>query len=183
MQDRTKPRWLDTEEQQSWYALAYALIRLPAALDAQMQRDAGLSHFEYLVLSGLSMMPDRTRRMSELAVYTASTLSRLSNVVTRLEQRGWVSRTPDPSDGRYTLATLTEDGWAKVAAGAPAHVNEIRRLVFDPLTKAQQQQIGRIAHRILKAIDPDTPRIEDCFPKAAPPLSGEPEPAPHIILA
>jgi DNA-binding MarR family transcriptional regulator len=175
MEDRTEPRWLDAEEQQNWYALAYALIRLPAALDAQMQRDAGLSHFEYLVLSGLSMMPNRTQRLSELAVHTASTLSRLSNVVTRLERRGWVSRTPDLSDGRYTLATLTEDGWAKVAASAPGHVNEVRRLVLDPLTKAQQQQMGRIAQRILKAIDPDTPRIEDCLPEAAPPLSGDRE--------
>jgi DNA-binding MarR family transcriptional regulator len=173
MEDGTEPHWLDAEEQQNWYALAYALIRLPAALDAQMQRDAGISHFEYLVLSGLSIMPDHTQRMSDLAVYTASTLSRLSNVVARLEKRGWVSRTPDPTDGRYTLATLTEEGQAKVTASAPAHVNEVRRLVFDPLTKAQQQQMGRIAQRILKAIDPDTPNIEDCFPQAAPPLNGE----------
>ncbi|MEV6040956.1 MarR family winged helix-turn-helix transcriptional regulator [Nonomuraea sp. NPDC051941] len=173
MDDTRETRWLDAEEQQNWYALAYALIRLPAALDAQMQRDAGISHFEYLVLSGLSMMPERTQRMSELAVYTASTLSRLSNVVIRLEKRGWVSRRPDPADGRYTLATLTEDGWAKVTEAAPAHVAEVRRLVFDPLTKAQQQQMGRIAQRVLKAIDPDTPSIEDCFPDAAPPLNGE----------
>jgi DNA-binding MarR family transcriptional regulator len=173
MEDSTEPRWLDAGEQQNWYALAYSLIRLPAALDAQMQRDAGISYFEYLVLSGLSMMPDRTQRMSELAVYTASTLSRLSNVVARLEKRGWVRRAPDPADGRYTLAALTEEGWAMVTASAPAHVNEIRRLVFDPLTKAQQQQVGRIAQRILKALDPDVPRIEDCFPKAVPPLNGE----------
>ncbi|MEU6789183.1 MarR family winged helix-turn-helix transcriptional regulator [Nonomuraea angiospora] len=173
MDDSRETRWLDAEEQQNWYALAYALIRLPAALDAQMQRDAGISHFEYLVLSGLSMMPGRTQRMSELAVHTASTLSRLSNVVIRLEKRGWVTRRPDPTDGRYTLATLTEDGWAKVTAAAPAHVAEVRRLVFDPLTKAQQQQMGRVSQRILKAIDPDTPRIEDCFPDAAPPLNGE----------
>lgn len=173
MEESREPRWLDVEEQQNWYALAYALIRLPAALDAQMQRDAGISHFEYLVLSGLSMMPERTQRMSELAVHTASTLSRLSNVVIRLEKRGWVRRAPDPTDGRSTLVTLTEEGWATVTAAAPAHVDEIRRLVFDSLTKAQQQQMGRIAQRILSAIDPSTPRIEDCFPKAAPPLNGE----------
>lgn len=172
MEDMREPQWLDTEEQQNWYAFAYALIRLPATLDAQMQHDAGLSHFEYLVLSGLSMMPDRTQRMSELAQYTASTLSRLSNVVSRLEKRGWVSRTPDPTDGRYTLATLTEEGLDKVRASAPAHVAEVRRLVFDPLTKTQQRQLGQIAQRILKAIDPDTHRVEDCLPDGSP-LSGE----------
>ncbi|WP_461033304.1 MarR family winged helix-turn-helix transcriptional regulator [Streptomyces mayteni] len=173
MEESDEPRWLDTEEQRNWYALAYALIRLPAALDAQMQRDAGISYFEYLVLSGLSMMPERTQRMSELAVYTASTLSRLSNVVIRLEKRGWVTRTPDPTDGRYTLAALTEDGQAKVTAGAPAHVAEIRRLVLDPLTKAQQQQLGRISQRVLRTIDPEMPSMEACLPEAGPPLNGE----------
>ena len=166
MADATQPRWLDTEEQRNWYALAYLTIRLPAALDAQMQRDAGISHFEYLVLSGLSMMPGRTQRMRELASHTASTLSRLSNVVIKLEKRGWVTRSPDPTDGRSTLVTLTDDGADKVVAAAPAHVDEVRRLVFDSLTKAQQQQIGRIAQRVLWAIDPDIPSIEDCVPKA-----------------
>ena len=40
-----EPRWLDAEERQAWRALASALVRLPAALDAQLRRDAGISHF------------------------------------------------------------------------------------------------------------------------------------------
>lgn len=157
MDDTEAPRWLDEEQQRIWYLFAYALIRLPATLDTQMQRDAGISQFEYMVLSGLSMAPDRTYRMSVLAGYTASTLARLGNVVTRLERQGWVRRTPDPADGRYTLATLTDEGWDKVVAAAPAHVAEVRRTVFEPLTKAQQRQLGVIAERLLKAADPDGP--------------------------
>lgn len=148
-------RWLDAEQQQVWYAFAYALNRLPAALDAQMQRDAGISQFEYMALAALSMSPQRTLRMSVLAKYTASTLSRLSNVISRLEKRGWVQRSPDPDDGRASLATLTEHGWDKVVASARGHVDEVQRLLFDPLTKAQQRQLGQIAGRILKAIDAD----------------------------
>jgi DNA-binding MarR family transcriptional regulator len=165
MEDSGEPRWLDVEQQRSWYAFAYALIRLPAALDAQMQRDAGISQFDYLVLSALSMMPGRTLRMSDLATYTASTLSRLSNVVSRLEKRRWVRRTADPADGRYTLAILTDEGWAKVVASAPSHVAEVRRLVFDPLTKAQQRQLGDISGRILRAIDPHRPDVDDRLPR------------------
>ena len=41
-----EPRWLDTEARQAWAALASTLIRLPAALDAQLRRDAGISHFQ-----------------------------------------------------------------------------------------------------------------------------------------
>jgi DNA-binding MarR family transcriptional regulator len=161
MESHREPRWLDSEEQQTWLALAYTLTRLPVALDAQLQREAGVSHFEYLVLAGLSMSPERTLRLSDLAEFTASSLSRLSNVVTRLEKRGWVRRTPDPTDGRYTRAVLTEQGWDKVTASAPGHVEEVRRLVFDPLTTAQQRQLRDIGRRILRTIDPDDPGIAD----------------------
>ena len=53
-----EPRWLDAEESQAWRALAKTLERLPAALDAQLRRDAGISHFEYQVLALLSEAPD-----------------------------------------------------------------------------------------------------------------------------
>jgi DNA-binding MarR family transcriptional regulator len=93
--------------------------------------------------------------MSELAVLAEGSLSRLSQVVARLEEKNWVRRTPDPVDGRYTLAILTDDGWHKVVATAPGHVNEVRRLVFDPLTKTQTNQLTTIGQRIMRAIDPD----------------------------
>ncbi len=157
------PRWLDPDEQQTWLALVSVLIRLPAALDAQLQRDAGISHFEYQVLAGLSMSPQRTRRMSDLATFAEGSLSRLSQVVARLEKRGWVRRSPDPADGRYTLAILTDDGWAKVVATAPGHVEAVRAHVFDPLTQAQQRQLRQIGGRIMRTIDPEG----DCGPAAA----------------
>jgi DNA-binding MarR family transcriptional regulator len=153
--DTDEPRWLDTEERETWLGLVGLLIRLPAALDAQLQRDAGLSNFEYQVMAGLSESPGRTLRMSVLAVLCEGSLPRLSQVVGRLEKRGWVRRRPDPTDGRYTLATLTDDGWDKVVATAPSHVDMVRRLVFDPLTKAQTRQLRDITRRITRAIDPD----------------------------
>jgi len=150
-----EPRWLDEEELQAWIALGSVLIRLPAALGAQLQRDAGISHFEYQVLSGLSMSPGRTLRMSALAVLADGSLPRLSQAVDWLEKRGWVRRTPAPADGRYTLAILTDDGWDKVVEAAPGHVEAVRSYVFDPLTKAQMRQLTAIGQRMLRAIDPD----------------------------
>ncbi|MQS16691.1 MarR family transcriptional regulator [Streptomyces kaniharaensis] len=152
-----EPRWLDDEEQETWLAMATVSVRLNAALDAQLQRDAGISHFEYQVLAGLSMAPERTLRMSDLAEFAASSLSRLSHTAKRLETKGWLYRTPDPADGRYTLATLTDDGWEKVVATAPGHVAEVRRLFVDPLTKAQHKQLREISRRINTAIGPTRP--------------------------
>ena len=149
-----EPRWLDPEEQQAWRALASTLVRLPAALDAQLHHDAGISHFEYQVLALLSEAPGHTLRMSALAAQAGGSLPRLSQVVARLERRGWVRRTPDPADGRYTLATLTGQGQAKVTQAAPGHAQEVRRLVLGPLTKTQSRQLREISRRILRAIDP-----------------------------
>jgi DNA-binding MarR family transcriptional regulator len=163
-----EPRWLDAEESQAWRALAKTLFRLPAALDAQLRRDAGISHFEYEVLALLSEAPGRTLRMSELAMWAGGSLPRLSQVVARLEQHGWVRRTPDPADGRYTLAILTGPGQAKVAQAAPGHVQEVRRLVFDRLTKAQSRQLGEIGRRIIRAIDPDDQPLPPAMPAQPP---------------
>ncbi|MFI8194623.1 MarR family winged helix-turn-helix transcriptional regulator [Streptomyces sp. NPDC085946] len=147
-----EPRWLDDEEQQTWLAMVSMLVSLPAALDAQLQRDAGISHFEYQVLAGLSMSPERTLRMSDLADFAEASLSRLSHTAKRLERKGWLTRSPDPADGRFTLATLTDAGWDKVTATAPGHVAEVRRLVIDPLTKVQAKQVREISRRVSEAI-------------------------------
>lgn len=156
-----EPRWLDADERQTWLALVGLLVKLPAALEAQLQRDSGISHFEYQVLAVLSETPEHTLRMSELAELAEGSLPRLSQVVGRLEKRGWMRRTPDPADGRYTLAILSDEGLAKVIEAAPGHVEAVRTLVFDPLTKANARQLREIGRRIMRAIDPDNPCLSD----------------------
>jgi DNA-binding MarR family transcriptional regulator len=135
-------RWLSDAEQQAWVAVAELVVQLPGALDTQLQRDAGLNLFEYLALSRLSMAPERRMRMSELAELTGGSLSRLSNVIKRLEHRDYVRREPDPDNGRYTQAILTDQGWDKVVESAPGHVAAVRHLVIDPL---DDEQIGTLA--------------------------------------
>jgi DNA-binding MarR family transcriptional regulator len=148
------PQWLTPEERDAWIPLVGMLIKLPAALDAQLQRDAGLSHFEYMVLSRLSEAPRHALRMSDLAILANGSLSRLSHVVTRLERRGWVRRESCPGDGRYTNAVLTDDGWAKVVAVAPGHVAAVRRLVVDALSPEQIGQLRDIAQQIMDRVVP-----------------------------
>ncbi|RLK55052.1 MarR family winged helix-turn-helix transcriptional regulator [Actinokineospora cianjurensis] len=150
-------RWLDDDEHETWMALATLVVRLPAALDRQLQRDSGLSHFEYQVLAGLSHAPERTLRMSVLASFAEGQLPRLSQVAARLEKRGWLTRAPDPTDGRYTLATLTDEGMAALVDSAPGHVDTVRRVVFDSLTKPQVRQLRDIARRINQATGDSTP--------------------------
>ena len=153
-----EPRWLEGIERDAWLSLIGVIIRLPAAMDAQLQRDAGLSHFEYIVMVNLSNAEGHVLRMSQLAAQCHSSLSRLSHVVARLERRGWLRRDPCPDDGRATLATMTDDGFAKLASAAPGHVENVRNYVIDALDDEQLRQLNVIGDVILARLDGDTAR-------------------------
>lgn len=141
-------------ERAAWVRLASVLELLPAVLDAQLRRDAGLMHFEYFVLAMLSEAPKRTLRMSALAAQTNSTPARLSHVVTRLEGRGLVERFPCPEDARATNTRLTDTGWHKVREAAPGHTANVRANVIDALTPEQVHQLAEITEAILGRLDP-----------------------------
>ncbi len=143
--------WLSDEQQAAWRPFVALLLRLPAALDAQLQKDAGITQFDYLVLSGLSETPGRTLRMSELAATANSSLSRLSHVVSRLEAKGWVRREPCPGDGRFINAVLTDEGLQKVVATAPGHVAAVRERLISTLTEEEFAQLGAISAKVLAA--------------------------------
>ena len=140
--------WLTDAEKEAWTGLISLILLLPGRLEAPLQREAGLTLFDYMTLSQMSEAPERRLRMSELAFLTSGSLTRLSNVVKRFEQRGWVTRYPDPSDGRYTIAELTPSGYDKVVEAAPLHVEAVRLHAIDLLPPADQRALARIAARL-----------------------------------
>ena len=106
MQHPGEPPWLDEDEMRAWLALNGVILLLPGALDSQMQRDNGITMFEYLVMAMLSEAPGRTLQLKRLAGVVNGSLSRLSHVVTRLEKRDWVRRVPAPDNGRISAPHL-----------------------------------------------------------------------------
>jgi DNA-binding MarR family transcriptional regulator len=148
-----EPRWLTEDEQRAWRSLVSVLLKLPVALDRQLQHDAGMSHFEYWVVAMLSEAPGHRLQHKQLAARISSSPSRLSHVMRRLEERGWVLRTPNPDDARASDAILTEDGFAQVRAAAPGHVEAVRQLVFDALTDDDVADLERIATRVLAQLE------------------------------
>lgn len=148
--------WLSAVEREAWLATAGVLmVQLPAALESQLQEDAGLSLFEYMVMAVLSEQPDRTLQMSVIAKFASASLSRLSHTAKRLEQAGYLTRQQLPGGGRRTNATLTDAGYAKVVATAPGHVAEVRRLLIDVLTPGEIAMLGKVGTKVLRAIEPD----------------------------
>ena len=165
----SEPQWLDDDEQRAWRRFAAVMTLLPAALDAQLQRDAGLTHFAYFSLAMLSEAPGRALRMSELAARSSSSPSRLSHTISRLEERGWVRRARASEDGRGQIAELTDEGYAALVKTAPGHVAAVRDFVIDALSEEQVSQLNEISRAVLNRIDPDHVR----GPSFPPELSAE----------
>ncbi|MGA9873626.1 MAG: MarR family transcriptional regulator [Rhodococcus sp. (in: high G+C Gram-positive bacteria)] len=140
--------WLNPAEKAAWTGLVSLVLLMPGRLEAPLQQKSGITLFEYLTLSHISEAPELRLRMSQLAYLTNGSLSRLSNVVKRFEQRGWVERSPDPDDGRYTMAALTPAGYEVVEAAAPTHVRAVRQYVLDPLTEEDKTALARISEKL-----------------------------------
>ena len=152
-QDEPDVKWLTAEELDSWLSVVRLMTWLPWSIDQQLQRDSKLGMVDYQVMAILSESPQRTMRLSSLAEVTNASLSRLSRVVTRLEKRGLVRREPDATDGRFTKALLTEEGFRTLAEAAPGHLAHVRSLVIDVLSPEQLRRLGRDADRIMARID------------------------------
>lgn len=140
-------RWLTPSEKEAWTGLVSLMMLLPGRLEAPLQAEGGLTLFEYLVLSHLSEASGRQLRMSELAFLANGSASRLSNVVSRFEKRGWVYRSPDPDDGRYTLAALTDAGLEVVTTAAPVHVRTVAE-TLGRLSATDHRALTRIAAKL-----------------------------------
>ena len=147
-------RWLNDDEQRAWRAYLESTLLLFDALDRQMQQDSGMPHAYYEILVRLSETEGRNMRMSELAVQTRSSRSRLSHAIDRLQERGWVERNDCPTDRRGQLAQLTEKGFEVLAAAAPFHVAMVRQHVFDGLSPEQIAAMTAIGNSIITGLEP-----------------------------
>ena len=141
--------WLQPHERLVWLRFVRAASAVLADLDRQLQRDAGVAHSHFLILSTISMTPDDEMGVSALAAALRYSPSRLSHALRRLEADGWVARRPDPEDGRAQRVRLTAEGQARIEVIAPKHVVEVRQRVFDQLTTAQVDALGAISDALL----------------------------------
>jgi len=136
MEDMTEqPRWLDDTERRAWMSLlAIVLVGFPEL--ERTFRPHGLVHIEYGLLAALSNA-DEGLRLSELAGQMNMSPSRLSHRMRKLVDLGYVEITGDACDGRVSIARVTPAGRRFADEVAPAHLADVRRLIFDHLEPAQ----------------------------------------------
>jgi DNA-binding MarR family transcriptional regulator len=135
---------LDDDEQRAWRAYLFATQRVEAALDRQLQRDAGLPHSHYAILTVLVEAGVDGLRMSDLARALRFSPSRLAHAVSSLQRSGWVERHECPTDRRGQIASVTPAGAAVQRHAAPGHVALVRELVFDHLEREHVQALAEL---------------------------------------
>lgn len=149
----TGTRWLDDDQQRAWRAYLRMQAELAARLGRQLQADSGLSFADYGVLVQLAEAPDGRLRPFELQRDLQWEQSRLSHHLGRMQRRGLVDREECPQDARGAFVVLTAAGRAAIEAAAPAHVDTVRRLVFDQLDPDEVRALERIATRVVDGLD------------------------------
>lgn len=152
----TETLWLTDGQLATWRGLMNLIQRLPAALECQLQADSQLSFLEYYVLALLADQPGRRLRMSELAAQANAELSRVSHLVNRLIRRGLLKKEPDPDDGRYTFAILTDTGLNYQTEAAPGHVRRVRELFIDVLGTEDLDALRRTTDKMRTRLDSET---------------------------
>jgi DNA-binding MarR family transcriptional regulator len=159
MSESRGTRWLDADQQASWRAFAVGVTLLLDRLDADLQREFGLSLTEYEILVRLSERPGRSMRMAELADALAHSRSRVTHTVTRMQQADLVARSTSPEDGRGILCTLTEHGYELLVEAAHVHVTGVRQYLVDLATRDDFAALGRVMNAVADA-------LIECHPEA-----------------
>ncbi|GLZ40674.1 MarR family transcriptional regulator [Actinokineospora sp. NBRC 105648] len=150
---RADPRWLDPDEMRAWRAYVIGGELLRQQLNRELQDNHGLALPDYEVLVRLSECEAWQMRMSQLAGQLASSKSRLSHQISRLEKAGLVRRVGCAEDARGVIAELTPHGMDTLRSAAPVHVNGVREHLVDLMTPEEQRVVAAVFERVIEHLD------------------------------
>jgi DNA-binding MarR family transcriptional regulator len=144
-----EPRWLNAGEMRAWRAYVVGKQLLDAQLNRDLQEEHQLTLGDYELLVRLSEAPCGRARMSTLAEQVASSKSRISHQVGRMERAGLVRRQECPGDRRGVFAVLTRHGQEVLRRAAPTHVRGIRDNLVDLLSAEEQLMLAEVFERVI----------------------------------
>jgi len=143
----------------AWRAYIMGTELMRQQLHRELQEAHGMTIADYEVLVQLSERDGRQMRMTQLAGRVASSKSRLSHQIARMERAGLVRRLECPDDARGVIAELTDAGMDLLRSAAPTHVAGVREHLIDLLTPEEQSALATMFERVLKHLDDlPTPR-------------------------
>ncbi|MGH3862108.1 MarR family winged helix-turn-helix transcriptional regulator [Actinokineospora sp.] len=148
-----EPRWLRPDEMRAWRAYVIGSELLRQRLSRELQESEGIALPDYEVLVRLSECEGWQMRMSHLAGQVASSKSRLSHQISRMEKLGLVKRVECADDARGVIAELTQKGMDTLRAAAPTHVEGVRAHLVDLMTPEEQEVVACIFERVIEHLD------------------------------
>lgn len=147
-------RWLDSAEDRAWRGYRRMRTLLDLQLGRELAADSGLSMADYDVLSTVSEAPGQQLRLTELARWLLWSPSRMSHQITRMQQRGLVTRVECETDGRGSTVALTGAGLRAIEEAAPAHVAAVRRHMIDLMTDDELAVLAEFSQRVVTHLTP-----------------------------
>jgi DNA-binding MarR family transcriptional regulator len=139
---------LDIAEQRSWQNYLDSALRLYATLNRLLIEEHHLTLNDVRLLDMLDKSATGSARMGDLADGLMSLPSRVTRQIRRLETQSLVRRGASPDDGRGVLATITEDGRARVREATVTYAQGVRDHFLGRLSRPQIAAMGENCRRI-----------------------------------
>ena len=134
----------------AWESLFRAQVSVLRQLNVEFP-SAELSFNEYDVLFNVSTQPARRLRIRDLNRFLLLTQPSVSRLVDRLVQGGLVTKENDPDDGRGTIVTLTDEGYALYRRVAAVHAKSISNRVGGALDADEMRQLIVLTDKLRRA--------------------------------
>jgi len=129
---------LDSGEISLWHAWKLATDTVRARIAADITAAVGLSDADFGVLTRVAELGDGRMRQNALAESMGWHRSRLSHQLTRMEERGLLTR---HGVGGGVEIRLTDTGRDRAEAARPVHAAAVRRHLIDRLNPTERRQL------------------------------------------
>jgi DNA-binding MarR family transcriptional regulator len=135
---------LSPGEEALWRATMRIVTILPAQLDIDLVRGAGLTASEYTTLMKLSEASNHELRMTDLAKANGLSASRTTRLVDDLQRRGLVRRVASSADARSTRARIASNGMAKLRSARQSHLESVRHRFIDHIDSSSVEELADV---------------------------------------
>ena len=132
-----EPQWLDEREQRAWRSFVIMQAGISEYVERQLRASTGMSMADYQVLALLSEAPEGRARSFVLARWLRWEKGRLSQHLTRMQNRGLTRRERCEDDQRGAVVVITDEGRALIEKAAPLHMAHVRNVLIDHVTPEQ----------------------------------------------
>jgi len=144
------------ERLRAWRLFFESALALIDVLDAELEREVGISIRWYDVLVHLEESPDGVR-MSQLAERILHSKSGLTRIVDRMEEAGLVRRVRPEHDRRAVLVVMTDSGTEMMERARRCHRDGIERHFSQCLTDDDIKALTRALEKVSAHIRPLRP--------------------------